>query len=298
MILISIVCPIWDGFSNVSLLAYFTTTKFIKHFMFGKYIYATASKNFSDLDQKHFCLLASKVCLLCDCLPISPCRFGSGKSVRQKWPCSILMVGQKRLACITLNPRRFFLALFTGVYHHIDLNNLIGEQKILSKILCKILIWYEIWPEIKSSTQIFQLTRVAFAQKVESKHPKFLIESIRLYWNSSLTCSFLRFIPILGKILPNILNGLLIFNLFYGTKRMKITLGYFRKDPHTPRGGQLDFQNISLMPHGFPFQITWLHLDFQVYILAATNCLWPEKISDFQSILLCLTANVDFQNLW
>ena len=41
-----------------------------------------------------------------------------------------------------------------------------------------------------------------------------------------------------------------------------------KKYPYTPVEDNWISRTFSLMPHGFPFQIISLHLDFPVYILA------------------------------
>ena len=68
--------------------------------------------------------------------------------------------------------------------------------------------------------------------------------------------------------------------------RSSSALGYCKKYTYTPVEDNWRSRTFSLMPHGFPFQITPLHLDFPLYILATDL--------DFQYKLSMASENFGF----
>ena len=85
--------------------------------------YRSASKNVFDWDQKHFCLSASKCCLFCACLPVSPCRVGYWRNWQAKWPSSKYLcwannAGQFRQAFISFlyKDKWWWLILFISCF--------------------------------------------------------------------------------------------------------------------------------------------------------------------------------------
>ena len=93
-----------DSFNRLSLLARFATSKFFKHFMFGKHILHVGKQKFLI---KHFCLSANKCCLFCACSPISPCRFGYWRNWQTKMTkLHILMLDKQ---CWPVSPGLYIL---------------------------------------------------------------------------------------------------------------------------------------------------------------------------------------------
>ena len=106
--LTNIVCMTLDSFNRLSLLARFATTKFFKHFMFGKHILHVGKQKCFRSRSRTFLLVGKKCnCLSCACLPVSPCRFA--------WLLAKLANKSSNHWCWTNNAGQFRQALRTTV---------------------------------------------------------------------------------------------------------------------------------------------------------------------------------------